>query len=161
MPVSPNLKNFLNVVHHAVLRVVELMPEDRLAYTPGDNCRPFKDIALHIAAARWRLSSLLLGKTDMPAHQFAADQVVSRDALVSALKESHERSRAMLDSITDDALKATYQTPRGEMSGDMILHVMMVHESDHHGNLTVLAKCCGVTPPDIPTVVQQLRAAQA
>ncbi|HEY3999089.1 MAG TPA: DinB family protein [Candidatus Xenobia bacterium] len=146
MPVSKSLVEHVSLIREVVISTVEAMPEDKLGYTPGENCRPFRDIALHIAKARWNLSNMLSGQTDAPARGFQAG---TKAELLALLREGQEQCRRVLAAVTEDQLTKVHTVGIGERTGLDVVHLMLMHEADHHGNLVVLAKLCGVSPPDL------------
>ena len=135
-------------------RVLERVPNDRLAWKPHDKSMSLGQLALHIAsmpgaiAAMSQRSPMQIPKFDQPSAATAAELIPTLDQSVAHAKE-------VLGSLDDAALEKTWRAVDGEREvmaipvGAVLRSIMLNHWYHHRGQLSVYLRQLGVPVPSI------------
>src|SRR5579871_2608868 len=95
-------------------KLLERLPDDRLAWTPHDRSMTFGALATHITELpRWADAILNQTRFDLAAMPAAAPPAGSRSAILAAFDAHVTTARAMLDR-TDAELSAYWTLRRGD-----------------------------------------------
>jgi uncharacterized damage-inducible protein DinB len=155
MPMIDGLLQELEQEAQTTRRVLERVPDDRLAWRPHEKARTLGELALHVATVPGGVAELVAKPSPVQAPQFGDPSPGSASELVPALEESIRKARKALGGMDDAALQATWRM----MAGDrellalpriaMVRSVMLNHWYHHRGQLTVYLKQLGVPIPSI------------
>ena len=141
------------------IRAVEAMPADDMTYQPP-NSRSAGEIALHVAETDYTFTNALTGREDKPNQPLTMENYPTQAAIVALLREGQKRTTAIIDSLSLETLARVVKAPiGGDGPAEMWLSILLVHESDHKGNLVMMAKVLGGNPPDVSKVRELLATA--
>jgi uncharacterized damage-inducible protein DinB len=137
-------------------RVLERVPEDRLAWRPHPKARTLGELALHVAIVPGGVAALAASESPAQAPEFADDpKPRSASELIPALEESLANAKRVLGGMDDATLKGTLRLMRGERElfavprVAFLRSVMLNHWYHHRGQLTVYLRELGVPIPSI------------
>lgn len=151
--------NFKSMTRELTARCVEMMPEDKMNFKPAPNSRTFAEIVLHILEADHMLMNLAAGSEEAPAKPYKTENFTARKSLVEALRGQLDRTKRLAMAMKPERMKQMVKSPFGmEMPAEDWLTLVLTHEAEHRGNLVVMAKMNGVTPPDIIALRQEMAA---
>jgi uncharacterized damage-inducible protein DinB len=138
----------------ATRRLLERIPEDRLAWAPHPKSMSLGQLGLHVAGLTGGVATLIdppsaeVPTVPLPAASSVAEILAALDASVAV-------AAARIADWGDDGLRATWtmtqagspvlQLPRGEMVRSILLN----HWYHHRGQLTVYLRLLGVALPQI------------
>ena len=136
-------------------RVLERVPDDRLAWRPHPKARSLGELAMHIATTPGGVARLS-ATSPAQAPDFGADPMPARAAdLLPALDGSLDDAKAVLRGFDDAALAATWRLMRGDREllamprGALLRAIMLNHWYHHRGQLTVYLRQLGVPVPSV------------
>lgn len=135
------------------LRLLERVPEDRLAWSPHDRAMSLGQLALHVAEIPGTAARMLEREEvgvpdfgDLPAPE-------SRGEVLRALDESLETARSVLASMGDDRARSTLRLVD---DGDEVLtmpriavlrYILLNHWYHHRGQLALYLRMLDVEVP--------------
>jgi uncharacterized damage-inducible protein DinB len=136
-------------------RVLERVPEDRLAWKPHEKSMSLGQLALHVATlpggiAEVATQSAFDVKTSVPRPEAASVAEVMK-----AFDESLARARSVLGAMDDAALASTWRMVDGDRElmaiprSALLRTIMLNHLYHHRGQLTVYLRETGVPLPAI------------
>lgn len=153
------MEALLNELRHeaaATKRLLERIPEDRLAWRPHPKSMTLGQLALHVAMIPGDLSRLSrLNEFDATNADFEPPAPESKPAIDSALKKSLDDAADHLGALSAVQMDATWRlTLRGReifvMSRAALLRSLMLNHWYHHrGQLTVYLRLLDVPVPVI------------
>jgi len=136
-------------------RVLERVPDDRLAWRPHAKARTLGELALHVAIVPGAVAELVASPSPAQAPDFA-DPVPERASdLVPALEQSIAKAMGVLGGMDDADLLATWRLVTGDRELlavpriEMLRSVMLNHWYHHRGQLTVYLRFLDVPVPSI------------
>jgi uncharacterized damage-inducible protein DinB len=134
------------------LRLLEAMPEDRLATRPIPGMRSAAELAVHVSGTCVRDIMEGVAKGAITADESAEDATAAKLGgkanLLAFARECFARSDAAAKRIGDAELTAMVSTPwNATWPGWVALHVMNDEFMHHRGQLYVFARAFGVQPP--------------
>jgi uncharacterized damage-inducible protein DinB len=109
------------------VKAAEEFPEDRYGYRPTEEVRTFGEIIMHVARVNHLSAADALGKEPDDVREFAFH---SKAEAVAKLKKSFE-----------ELAEVVKQKP-GKLDPDVLIHT-----SEHYGNLAVYYRLNGLVPP--------------
>jgi uncharacterized damage-inducible protein DinB len=137
-------------------RVLERVPDDRLAWKPHARARTLGQLALHIAMVPGGVAELASRPSPAEAPQFAEDpSPATAGELIPALDASIARARELVGRMDDATLMETWTMKRGDRElfaiprVALLRSVMLNHWYHHRGQLTVYLRELGVPVPSI------------
>jgi uncharacterized damage-inducible protein DinB len=137
----------------ATARMLERVPQDRLAWTPHPKSTPLGKLAWHIASIPSRVSMLLReGAFDLGAARPSEppDQVPE---IVTAFHTHTAEVRALLEALDDEAARKPFTFKRGEQvlrevpTIVMVRNILLNHTYHHRGQLSVYLRLLDVPVP--------------
>lgn len=138
----------------STLRVLELVPEDKLAWTPHAKSMSLGQLALHVAEIPGAIAELLSKLTrDVPT--VPLPQAASREEILSALDHSIATAAARLGAWEEADLTAEWRMVSGTHTllalprMDMIRSILFNHWYHHRGQLIVYLRLLDVPIPGI------------
>ena len=136
-------------------RVLERVPNDKLAWRPHEKARTLGQLALHVASVPGGVAELVASRSPVQAPQFADPDPKSASELIPALDRSIAKVKKVLGGMDDAALMATWRLMQGDREllavprVAMLRSVMLNHWYHHRGQLTVYLRALGVPIPSI------------
>jgi len=135
-------------------RVLERVPEDRLAWKPHEKSMTLGQLALHLAQLPLGIAMLVERlSTGLPAVPLV--QPESRGEILDALDRSVAHATERITAWSDDGLEAEWKlTHDGAVlmarpRGDVLRTLMLNHSYHHRGQLTVYLRLLGVPLPPV------------
>jgi uncharacterized damage-inducible protein DinB len=148
--------SYLERTRMATLRVIEVIPPDKLdwAYMPGKFT--IGDMVRHIAAIeRHVFAEVALG--NKPNYKGCRkDLADGYDNVVSYFNEMHAQSVEIFKSLSDEALRRKMRSLDGkEIELGNFLRALLLHEIHHRGALCIYLNLLGVTTPPIIGLMEE------
>jgi uncharacterized damage-inducible protein DinB len=148
--------SYLERTRMATLRVIEVIPPDKLdwAYMPGKFT--IGDMVRHIAAIeRYVFAEVALG--NKPNYKGCRkDLADGYDNVVSYFNEMHAQSVEIFRSLSDEALRRKMRSLDGkEIELGNFLRALLLHEIHHRGALCIYLNLLGVTTPPIIGLMEE------
>jgi uncharacterized damage-inducible protein DinB len=135
-------------------RVLERVPEGKLAWKPHDKSMSLGQLALHVATLPSRISRILANDT-VEAPQFKQAEATSATELIRALDESLQTARAFLAGLDEARAMATWRLVKDgrELMAipriAVVRALMLNHWYHHRGQLSVYLRLLNVPLPSI------------
>jgi uncharacterized damage-inducible protein DinB len=134
------------------LRLLEAMPEDRLASHPIPGMRSAAELAVHISGTVVRDMMEGVAKGEITADETAEDATAAKlggkAKLLAFARECFARADAAVKRVGDSELAAMVPTPwNATWPGWVAVHVMSDEFMHHRGQLYAFARAFGVEPP--------------
>lgn len=149
---------FSKMTRELIARCTEMMPQDKLNWKFSEHSKTFAEIVMHILNSRNTFVSMISGQPN-EAKPYTVDMFPTPQALANELREQGKRAFEVLSAVPASRLSEVVKSPFGmEMPAGNWATVMLMHESDHKGNLVIVAKICGLNPPDIGELRKQMAA---
>ncbi len=147
------LKTQWTNARNLVVKVAEVVPEDKYDYKPTPEVRSFRDQFVHLVGENYMFMGFVAGEKSSP-----PQSLKTREEIVKALNDSYDYGDKILAGLTDE--KATESVPafRGQpLPKWAIVMANLMDNMDHYGNLVVYMRVNGITPPR--SAAQQQRPA--
>ena len=135
-------------------RVLERVPDGRLAWKPHDKSMSLGQLALHIASMPGAIAEITQ-ISPFPVPKFEQPSATSAAELVPALDQSLAKARNILRKLDDADLGKTWRVMDGEREvmslpvGAALRALMLNHWYHHRGQLSVYLRQVGVPVPSI------------
>jgi len=135
-------------------RVLERVPNDRLAWKPHDRSMSLGQLALHVATVPGAVAELSQ-KSPFQLPQFNQPSATSASELLPALDDSIARAKAVVGSLDEAALGKMWRLMDGDREvmaipvGAMLRTLMLNHWYHHRGQMAVYLRQVGVPVPAI------------
>ncbi len=135
-------------------RVLERVPDDRLAWRPHDKSWSMGQLALHVATLPGAIATIAQ-RSPMTVPEFKQASAATAGELVPTLDRSVDTARDTLRSMGDAALAGTWRMVDGDREvtqmpvGVLLRTLMLNHWYHHRGQLTVYLRQVGVPVPSI------------
>ena len=136
-------------------RVLERVPEDRLAWRPHERARSLGELAMHVAIVPGAVAELIASASPAQVPTFTDPRLDGTAELIPTLEESLARARRALNGMSDGALTATWRMMQGERElfaiprVTLLRSIMLNHWYHHRGQLTVYLRELGLPVPSI------------
>ena len=135
-------------------RVLERVPDDKLAWKPHEKSWSLGQLALHIAQVPGAIAELI-NETPREAPQFVQAEAASRDEILAALDQSVPAATARLREWSDSGLITEWSLTGGGRTimsmprAGMVRAIMLNHWYHHRGQLTVYLRLLDVPVPSV------------
>jgi uncharacterized damage-inducible protein DinB len=135
-------------------RVLERIPEDKLAWKPHPKSFSLGQLALHIASVPAGVTTIVM-QDSVEAPNFAQAEPKSRQEVLDTFSKSLESAKDNLKKMDDARLAATWSLTRG---GKVVMSmpraaflrsVLLNHVYHHRGQLSVYLRILDVPVPSI------------
>jgi uncharacterized damage-inducible protein DinB len=136
-------------------RVLERVPEDKLAWRPHPTARTLGELAMHVAIVPGAVAELIGSPSPAQVPQFTDPILKSASELIPVLDESIAKAKKVLGGMDDAALMATWRMMQGERElfalprVALLRSIMLNHWYHHRGQLSVYLRELGVPIPSI------------
>jgi uncharacterized damage-inducible protein DinB len=156
MPLIEGMLQELEQEAAATRRVLERVPDDKLAWRPHEKSRTLGQLAFHIAVVPGSVAEFVAAPSPVQAPQFGPDPSPASSAeLMPMLDESIAKAKNALGGMDDATLMATWRMMVGDREimamprAVMLRSVMLNHWYHHRGQLTVYLRLLGVPLPSV------------
>src|SRR5882672_11558869 len=135
-------------------RVLDRIPEDKLAWKPHPKAFSLGQLALHIAAAPGNLSAAI-AQDSFEVPGFTQAEAKNRQEVLDTFSKSHETVKGTLKKMDDAKLMAMWSlTKNGKVLMSVprvgfIRSILMNHMYHHRGQLSVYLRILDVPVPSI------------
>lgn len=135
-------------------RVLDRVPNDKLAWKPHAKSMSLGQLAMHIATIPGAIASMAQ-LPEMPLPKFAQASVENAAQLRPLLDESMATARKVLGGMDDAALARTWRLTDGAREvmavpvGGMLRMIMLNHWYHHRGQLSVYLRQLDIPLPSI------------
>jgi uncharacterized damage-inducible protein DinB len=135
-------------------RVLERIPEDKLAWKPHPKSYSLGQLALHVASTPGSVAEIASQDT-VEAPNFSQPEAKSRKEVLDTFSKSLESARETLKKMDDARLMSTWKLTK---SGKVLMSVprigfirsiLMNHNYHHRGQLSVYLRMLDVPVPSI------------
>jgi uncharacterized damage-inducible protein DinB len=154
MKLSESIVMELDQEARTTRRVLERIPEDKLAWKPHPKSFSLGQLALHIASVPGGVTTIVM-QDSVEAPNFAQAEPKSRQEVLDTFSKSLETAQVNLKTMDDARLAATWSLTRGGkvvMSaprGAFLRSVLLNHVYHHRGQLSVYLRMLDVPVPSI------------
>lgn len=138
----------------ATRRVLERVPEERLAWRPHPRSMSLGQLALHLARLPLGICRLVEQLT-VPLPTVPLDQPASRAEILRALDEGLAHAAERLATWSDEDLSAGWTLERDGVAlvrlprGEVLRSLLLNHSYHHRGQLTVYLRLLDVALPPV------------
>ena len=137
------LKTQWESVKNLVVKVAEVVPEDKYDWKPTPEVRSFREQFVHIVGENHMLMGFVAGEKSS-----APQNLKTKEDIVKALNESYDYGAKVLAGMTDEKAMESVPAFRGAQQPRWsIAMANMMDNMDHYGNLVVYMRTNGITPP--------------
>lgn len=144
-PYTTAIKQQAEMIRGLVLKSVEKVPEDVLAFTPTPEVRSFASIVGHIADANVLICGMARG--DKPEFKQVHEKKTSKADLVAALKESNAFCDQVFATLTDANGTETVEVFGNQQPKLAVMALNNSHAWEHYGNLVTYMRLNKIVPP--------------
>lgn len=135
----------------ALEALIAASSDEHLSYKPWEDGMSFSELVLHTV----RATSMFINIVATGENKQSADNV--QPATIAELgvyvQELTEKSKAQLESLTEEQLNKTVEFASMKMTGQAMLEMSKEHEIHHKGQLFTYARICGVK--DLPFFISR------
>ena len=135
-------------------RVLERVPEDKLAWRPHAKSMSLGQLALHVAQVPGMVAELI-NESPRETPKFVQPEATSKAEILSALDAQLAHAQSRLGSWGDDGLMKEWNLKRGDKTLmtlpriAMVRSIMLNHWYHHRGQLSVYLRLLDVPVPSI------------
>ncbi len=154
MKLSESILMELDQEAQTTKRVLERIPDDKLAWKPHPKSFSLGQLALHIASVPGGVTTIAM-QDSVEAPNFAQSEPRSRREVLDTFSKSLETAKGNLNKMDDVRLAETWSLTRGGkvvMSaprGAFLRSVLLNHVYHHRGQLSVYLRMLDVPVPSI------------
>jgi len=135
-------------------RVLERVPQDKLAWKPHARSMSLGQLALHVAQTPGAVAQLI-AEDECQVPQFTQPEATSRAELLAALDQSVSGAKTKLEGWDDASLMAEWRLRSGAKTimalprVGMVRSIMLNHWYHHRGQLLVYLRLLDVPVPSV------------
>ena len=147
---AAELFNHWTPVRRDLLRALELLDDEQLAYVPREGLWSLGTVARHIAAAEegWFRHVVTRELDAWP--EFGDEDYATVASIVTLLTEVHARTEAYLSTVEEADLDRAIATPWGEdIPLRWVIWHVLEHEIHHRGEIYLMLGLMGMEAPDV------------
>jgi uncharacterized damage-inducible protein DinB len=151
---------FFDGIRERTLRVVSLIPDDKLEWRHSEGVFSPADLARHIAAVeRYTFAENVTGRPSRYPG-CGRDLADGKSAILEFMRRMHAESAKILGALQPQDLELKRTTPEGHpITAWKLLRAMVEHEVHHRGEIYVYLALMGVPRPPLYTLTEpELRA---
>jgi uncharacterized damage-inducible protein DinB len=133
-----------------IIKALDLTPEDKLDWKPGDTFLTFREVFLHIArTSGWWYTEFM---KEMKREPLGDDFVPSKQELAGQLDEHWDRLEKLF-AEPDEVLERIYQIEHEgtayRLSGYWVLVHLLEHDIHHRCQINHYLRMLDITPPEV------------
>ena len=135
-------------------KLLERVPDDRLAWKPHAKSMSLGQLALHVATTPGMVSEIVR-QSPFPVPQFTQPEAASTSELVPALEQAVAQAKTNLRAIGEAGLGNTWRVVDGDKElmampvAAVLRFIMLNHWYHHRGQLSVYLRELNVPVPSI------------
>ena len=151
---------FFDGIRERTLRVVSLIPEEKLEWRHSEGVFSPADLARHIAATeRYTFAENVVGRPSRYPG-CGRDLADGKPAILAFMQRMHSEAAQILSALQPQDLERKGATPDGHpITAWKLLRAMVEHEVHHRGEIYVYLALLGVPRPPLYTLTEpELRA---
>ena len=139
----------LTDVETKVVELAEAMPQDKLAWRPGEGVRSIQEVYLHIALANYLFTSFIGAKPPMPMKDLMGMEKVtfSQATMLKAVKDSFAHARKAVEGLSNADMEKPTKMFGKDSTYQAVLFTMANHMHEHLGQSIAYARTNGIMPP--------------
>jgi uncharacterized damage-inducible protein DinB len=145
-PYTTGIRDQHRRIDGIVIRAVEKVPEDVLAFKPTPDVRSFAEIVGHIADAHYLLCRTAHENVFEIKREHELKPGTKAD-LIAALKKSIAYCDQAFAATTDANGTTPVKLGSSNVSKLMVLNLNVSHTWEHYGNLVTYMRLKGIVPP--------------
>jgi uncharacterized damage-inducible protein DinB len=136
-------------------RVLERVPEDKLAWRPHPKARTLGALAMHVATVPGAVAQLGASPSPAQVPEFTDPVPKSAAELIPALDQSIATAKKLLGGMNDAALTSTWRLMHGDRElfaqprAAFLRSIMLNHWYHHRGQLSTYLRELGTPIPSI------------
>ena len=159
---GPEFAAYWKKVRARTMRLLELVPEEDLEWTPVPGKFTFGDLFRHLAG----IERLMYGENarGLPSRYagHGADLAAGKDAVRAYAGRCHAETCEILEALTPEDLAARCTTPGGTpITVWKWLRAMVEHEAHHRGQISLMLGLRGLSQPPLYGLTEEEVAARA
>ena len=155
-PFSEIQEHFVNDAEHALVPLVEAMPEDKFSFAPTNGefhgVRTFADMVKHVAASNYGMAAAILHENPPIKLEMQADldAIKSKAEIVKFLQGSFDFLHKALLSINEHNETELIRSPDSEkpLARLEVADRAVTHSMNHYGQLVEYLRTSGNVPPN-------------
>ena len=147
MTKSQVLKYWVNV-RKLTMKIFDLFPENKFDFRPTVDVRTVAEQFDHILVCEL-FTRIGIITHDWSLAPFLGERDLSRRKLRNKLYEEHEKTIGMLKLLPEGQLMKVYDTPFGDITGEVAILVGIDEEIHHRANLYTYLRILGIEPPQM------------
>lgn len=154
-----NMESFLSYfekTRHATMKVIEVIPPDKLDWTYMPGKFTIADLVRHIASIERNVfAEVVLGYK--PNYKGCGKELADGyENIISYINQMHIQSIEIFETLTDESLKSKIKSLNGqEIEIGNFLRAIIVHEVHHRAALCIYLNLLGVVTPPIMGLMEE------
>ena len=154
MAISDLLSQELDQEAQTTRRVLERVPDDRLAWKPHDKSMSLGQLALHVATVPGNVAQMAM-QSSVQVPDFTQPAAATAAELVPALEESVATAKGILANLDDEGMAGTWTAKAGDREvmsvprGVVFRSILFNHWYHHRGQLSVYLRLLDIPVPSI------------
>lgn len=147
---AAELFNHWGTVRRHLLRALELLDDEQLAFVPREGLWSLGTVARHIAAAEEGWFRYVVNRELDAWPEFGDKDYVTVASIVALLTEVHARTEAYLSTVEEADLDRAIATPWCEdLPLRWVIWHVLEHEIHHRGEIYLMLGLMGMEAPDV------------
>lgn len=143
-----SLLKYWENVRKLTLKLFDLFPEESFGFRPAEGVRSVAELFDHILVVElYTRIGIITGEWNRDT--FSIERDISRANLRERLFNEHRKTLGMLRLLPEGRYMRIYETPFGNVTGEVAIIVAIDEEIHHRGNLYVYARILGIEPPQM------------
>lgn len=138
-----------------VVRVAEVIPEDKYDYRPTPEVRTIREQFTHIIGENFMYMGFVTG--DPPRDMTRINNLKTRAEILKAINESYDYGAKALAGLDDPKAVEMISMRNQQVPRWAAVLAVIVDNMDHYGNLVVYMRLNGIVPPRTAARQQQQR----
>lgn len=143
----------LRMVNGITMRVIEMVPSDKITTRPIREMRTPTELVVHMAETLRHVAEGAASgsvRDYEPAEKDAATKIKTRDDLLSLMSDSWNKANRAIGTLKPEQATALVKTPWGmDFPGWMCVQIIFDEHLHHRGQLCAYLRALGVAPPFI------------
>lgn len=128
-----------------ILKILEVVPEDKYDFKPTPEVRSFREQFLHIVGENYLFMGFITGEKPGDPKRF--DNLKTRTEIRKALMDSYDYGSKALAGLTEQTAAESVTAFGHPMQRWAVAMLNIVDNMDHYGNLVVYMRLNGIVPP--------------
>ncbi len=136
-----------NRVHKQSLRVMSVVPADRMDWRPSEGMFTMRELVWHLPESELGfVRTAMAGSTEKVALDLSTS---SPEEIVSVFEDQHKRLVEEVATLDEEKMNEEIEVFNRRMRRKILLWSMTEHEIHHRGQLYTYLRLVGVAPPGL------------